>query len=188
MSIARPQAVVIGASAGALEALSAVLPELPRGFGLPVFVVVHLPPDKKSVLSSLFQAKCQIPVFEAEDKAPIGGGAIYFAPPNYHMLIEADRSLSLSTDEPVLFSRPAIDVLFESAADAYGAALVGVILTGANDDGARGLRAIADVSGIAVVQDPAQAFASAMPEAALAACPGARVSSLGEIAAFLQAL
>ena len=134
------EAIVIGASAGALEALSAILPALPEGFRLPVIVVVHVPPDKRSVLAELFQAKCRVSVREAEDKEPIVGGTVYFAPPDYHLLVEADEHLSLSSDEPVLFSRPSIDVLFESAADAYGPALIAIILTGANQDGAEGMR------------------------------------------------
>jgi two-component system chemotaxis response regulator CheB len=123
----QPQAVVIGASAGALEALTAILPSLPEHFPLPLMVVVHMPPDKPSVLADLFQAKCRIQVREAEDKEPLSGGTAYFAPPDYHLLVEADRCLSLSNDEPVLHSRPSIDVLFESAADAYGPALIGMM-------------------------------------------------------------
>src|ERR1700749_4111663 len=180
------EAVVIGASAGALEALSVLLPALPAGFGLPLIVVVHVPPDKRSMLAELFQAKCRIPVREAEDKEPISRGTVYFAPPDYHLLIEVEKSLSLSSDEPVLFSRPSIDVLFESAADAYGAALIAIILTGANQDGAKGMRAVAEAGGIALVQNPNGAFASAMPEAAIEMCPGARVMSLDAIAAYLQ--
>ena len=121
----KAEAVVIGASAGALEALSVILPSLPADYGLPVIIVVHVPPDKKSLLAELFQAKCGIEVREAEDKEPIRGGTAYFAPPDYHLLVETDKSLSLSDDEPVLFSRPSIDVLFESAADAYGPSLIG---------------------------------------------------------------
>ena len=102
----RPQAIVIGASAGALEALSVILPALPGNFDLPLIVVVHIPPDKRSVLAELFQAKSRIVVLEAEDKQPIRGGTAYFAPPNYHLLVEANGSLSLSSDEAVLFSRP----------------------------------------------------------------------------------
>ena len=180
------EAVVIGTSAGALEALSVVLPALPSDYALPVIVVVHVPPDKKSVLVELFRAKCRIEVCEAEDKEPIKGGTIYFAPPDYHLLVEKNKCLSLSSDEPVLFSRPSIDVLFESAADAYGPALVGVILSGANRDGANGSKAIAGTGGVVVVQSPEEAFSSAMPEAALAACPDARVLPLDEIAAFLR--
>ena len=181
-----PQAVVIGASAGALEALSAILPVLPADYPLPVLVVVHQPSDQKSVLAELFQAKCRLAVREAEDKEPIDGGTVYFAPPDYHLLVEPDRSLSLSIDEPVLFSRPSLDVLFESAADIYGPGLIAVILTGANPDGAKGLRTVAEAGGMAIVQNPAEAYARDMPKAALAECPEALILSLSEIAAYLQ--
>lgn len=180
------EAVVIGASAGALEALSAILPQLPATFTLPVMVVVHIPPDRSSILADLFRAKCRIPVAEAEDKEPIVPGTIYFAPPDYHLLIESNKCLALSSDEPVLFSRPSIDVLFETAADSYGAGLIAIILTGANHDGAKGLRAVIDAGGTALVQDPEGAFASAMPEAAIRLCPESRVSSLEQIATYLQ--
>jgi two-component system, chemotaxis family, protein-glutamate methylesterase/glutaminase len=186
--VGQAEAIVIGASAGALEALSVILPALPKGFTLPLIVVVHVPPDRRSVLTELFREKCRISVKEAEDKEPIEGGAVYFAPPDYHVLIEADKSLSLSSDEPVLFSRPSIDVLFESAADAYGPGLIGIILTGANQDGAKGLSAIVQAGGIALVQAPDSASASAMPEAAIKMCPSARVMALGAIAAYLQTL
>jgi len=186
MNGTRPQAIVIGASAGALEALSAILPALNTGFDLPVMIVVHIPPDKRSVLAELFQAKCRINVMEAEDKEPIRAGTAYFAPPDYHLLIEGNRTLALSSDEAVLFSRPSIDVLFESAADAYGPALIGIVLTGANQDGASGLRAIVDAGGKAIVQTPQGAFASAMPEAAIAMCPTAEILSLDAILSFLQ--
>ena len=185
MSVAA-EAIVIGASAGALDALSAILPALPRGFGLPVIVVVHVPPDKRSVLAELFQTKCQVSVREAEDKEPIVGGTVYFAPPDYHLLVETDKYLSLSSDEPVLFSRPSIDVLFESAADAYGPALIAIVLTGANHDGAKGMQAVVEAGGTALVQNPQGAFASAMPEAAIEMCPSASVLSLNAIAAYLQ--
>jgi two-component system chemotaxis response regulator CheB len=180
------RAIVVGASAGALEALSVVLPALPAEFPLPVFVVVHIPPDKRSVLADLFRAKCVLPVREAEDKEPILGGTIYFAPPDYHLLIDDEQTLSLSVEEPVLFSRPSIDVLFESAADVYGSDLIGLVLTGANHDGASGLRYIVEAGGVAVVQSPKVAFAAAMPEAAIAACPTAHVLSLTEITSFLK--
>jgi two-component system chemotaxis response regulator CheB len=180
------KAIVMGASAGALEALSVILPALPANFGLPVLIVVHVPPDKGSVLVDLFRHKCRIAVHEAEDKQPIRGGNIYFAPADYHLLVEKDGSVALSSDEPVLFSRPSIDVLFESAADAYGPELIGIVLTGANEDGANGIKAIADAGGSAIVQCPQAAFASAMPRAALAACPAAEVLSLEQIAARLQ--
>jgi two-component system, chemotaxis family, protein-glutamate methylesterase/glutaminase len=186
MSEIRPEAIVIGASAGALDALSRILPALPVDFRLPIMIVVHIPPDKRSVLAELFQVKCAMKVVEAEDKEPIDGGTIYFAPPDYHMLVEVDKTLSLSSDEPVLFSRPSIDVLFESAADAYGPTLLAIVLTGANQDGASGLQAVVQVGGAAIVQDPDNAFSSAMPEAAIKLCPSALVLSLDTIAEYLK--
>jgi two-component system chemotaxis response regulator CheB len=177
---------VIGASAGALDALSAILPGLPAAYPLPVMVVVHIPPDKESVLAGVVGAKALMRAKEAEDKEQIEPGVIYFAPPDYHLLVESGGYLSLSGDEPVLFSRPSVDVLFESAADAYGAGLIGIVLSGANNDGARGLKAVMDAGGTALVQRPDQAYAPAMPEAALAASPGAAAMSLDEIHAFLK--
>jgi two-component system chemotaxis response regulator CheB len=182
------EAVVIGASAGAIEVLSRILPELPDDYPLPILVVVHLPPDTDSLLSDLFVARCRLKVKEAEDKEPIAPGVIYFAPPNYHLLVESERILSLSTDEPELFSRPAINVLFESAADVYGKGLAGVILTGASEDGARGLRTVGEAGGVAVAQDPQEALVPDMPAAALKACPGARSMSAGEIVKLLARL
>ncbi|WBO23197.1 chemotaxis protein CheB [Sphingomonas abietis] len=180
-----PRAVVIGASAGALQALSQILPELPSDFPVPVLIVVHIPADRRNMLAPLFQAKCRMLVREAEDKEPAMAGTIYFAPPGYHLLAEADGTLSLSSDEEVLYSRPSVDVLFESAADAYGSNVIGIILTGANPDGAQGLRAIGEAGGSAIVEDPAGAYADTMPEEALKACPTAQVMTLGEIAAHL---
>ena len=181
-------AVVIGASAGAVEALSALLPSLPAQYPLPIIIVVHIPPDKKSALVDLFRIRCAMQVREAEDKEPISAATIYFAPPDYHLLIEMDKALSLSSDEPVLFSRPSIDVLFESAADAFGAGLAAIVLSGANQDGAKGLRAAVEAGGTAIIQDPDEAFASAMPMAAMAECPSAAILSLTEIAVYLQGL
>jgi len=184
----RVEAIVLGASAGAFEALSVVLPRLPAGYSLPLLVVVHSAPDRASHMAELFQAKCRIRVKEAEDKEPICAGTVYFAPPDYHLLVERDRRLSLSSEEPVLFCRPSIDVLFESAADAYGAGLTGIVLTGANNDGARGLAAVYSAGGVALVQHPDLAQVPTMPRAAFEACRGARAMSLEEIAAFLQSL
>ncbi len=167
----RPEAVVIGASAGGVEALSVILPALPADYPLPVMVVIHMLPDRRSVMAELFAQKCRVKVVEAEDKEAIEPGTVYFAPPDYHVLVETDRRLSLSSEEPVLYSRPAIDILFETAADAYGAALIGVVLTGANADGANGLKAIAAAGGMTLVQTPELAYADAMPRAALATAP-----------------
>jgi two-component system chemotaxis response regulator CheB len=182
------EAIVIGASAGAIQALSRILPALPADYPIPVLVVVHVPADHSDLLAPLFQAKCRVVVKEAEDKEPIRPGFVYFGPSDYHLLVEAERTVSLSSDEPVLYSRPSIDVLFESAADAYGEGLVGVILTGANEDGAEGLCAISAAGGVALAEDPAEAFAPAMPTAALARCAGARSMSLDAIAAYIVGL
>jgi two-component system chemotaxis response regulator CheB len=187
MTDAIKKAVVIGASAGAVEALLTILPRFPKNYPLPVFVVVHVPPDRRNVLVPLFEARCKIAVKEAEDKEPVSGSVVYFAPSDYHLLVEEDYSLSLSSDELVNHSRPAIDVLFESAADAYGEGLIGVILTGANQDGAAGLAAVARAGGITIVEDPAAAYSAAMPTAALAACPSATAMSIEAIASDLLA-
>lgn len=186
MSGLSPEAIVIGASAGALEALSVILPSLPKDFGPPIIIVVHIPPDKRSVLSELFRAKCQVQVREAEDKEPLEASTAYFAPPDYHLLVEGNGTLGLSSEEPVLFSRPSIDVLFESAADVYGSRLTAILLTGANQDGARGMLAVAEAGGELIIQDPGTAFAAAMPEAGLALCPDATVMSLGGISEYLR--
>jgi len=182
------RAVVIGASAGGVQALSRILPALPADYPLPVLIVVHVPPDRSNALVGLFQTKCRVQVKEAEDKEPALPGVVYFAPSDYHLLVEADGALSLSSDELVNHSRPSIDVLLESAADAYGPGLTGVILTGANDDGAAGLRAIANAGGRTVVEDPQAAFASAMPAAALRASPAAEVMTPEAITSFLLSL
>ncbi len=181
----RPEAVVIGASAGGVEALSQILPALPADYPLAVMVVIHMLPDRRSVMANLFAQKCAIRVVEAEDKETIEPRTVYFAPPDYHLLVETDRRLSLSSEEPVLFARPSIDVLFETAADAYGPALVGVVLTGANADGANGLRAIAEAGGVTLVQTPELAYADAMPRAALQTAPGSLSLTPPQIADYL---
>ncbi|MBW5412856.1 chemotaxis protein CheB [Pseudomonas sp. MAG002Y] len=161
------EAIVVGASAGWLQALSVLLVGLVETFRLPIVVVVHMPEDKDSKLAEIFRLRLEIDVKEADEKEPLHPGTLYFAPPGYHLLIEQDKTLSLSREERVHFSRPSIDVLFESAADVFGEHLCGVLLTGANEDGAAGLRAIHRAGGLTVVQDPAEAFVPTMPEAAL---------------------
>jgi len=186
MNWPRLEAVAVGASAGALEALSVVLPGLPKDFPAPVLVVVHLPPDRKSLMAGLLRDRCRLTVREAEDKESVEPGTVHLAPPDYHLMVEPDGRLSLSSEEPVLFSRPSIDVLFETAAETYGPGLAGVILSGANSDGARGLRAVMDAGGAGLVQRPETALAATMPTSALAACPRALALSLEEIAAALR--
>ncbi|WP_434570043.1 chemotaxis protein CheB [Pseudomonas sp. Z3-6] len=162
------EAIVVGASAGGVEALLRVFGHLRKGFGVPVLVVLHLPDERDSQLASVFGHRLAVPVEEARDKQDIAPGTLYVATPGYHLSVEADRSLSLSLEAPVHHSRPSIDVLFESAADVYGETLLAVVLTGANDDGARGLARVKALGGITVVQDPVEAQVSTMPEAALA--------------------
>lgn len=180
-----PRAVVMGASAGALEVLSMILPRLPAHFPLPIVVVVHLPPQRDSLLAQLLAAKCELKVVEAEDKDSLLPGTVYIAPPDYHVLIETDLSVSLSIEDEVLYSRPSINVLFESAADACGDALIGIVLSGANEDGAQGLKAIAEAGGITLVQQPETASSATMPRAALQRCPGAQVMDPDNIARYL---
>lgn len=163
----RIKAVVIGASAGGVDALMQILPGLPAGFGLPLVVVLHLPESRHSQLAKIFMRRTSLQVREAADKETLTPGTLYFAPPGYHLLVETDHSLSLSCEAHVHFSRPSIDVLMESAADAYGPGLAGILLTGANSDGARGLDKIGRQGGLTVVQDPAEAHMPAMPQAAI---------------------
>ncbi|MDD0974134.1 chemotaxis protein CheB [Pseudomonas fontis] len=162
------EAIVLGASAGGVSALLTVFAALPRDYPIPLLCVLHLPDDRHSQLAEVFSRRLHRPVREAQDKQHIEPGMIYVAGPGYHLSVERDRSVSLSQEERVHFSRPSIDFLFESAADAYGRGLVGVLLTGANEDGARGLARIQQCGGRTIVQDPAQAQVAVMPEAALA--------------------
>jgi two-component system chemotaxis response regulator CheB len=168
----RAELVVIGGSAGALEVLREVLRRLPEKYGSAIAIVVHLPPEGPNLLAEVLARPGAPPMKMAEDKEPIAPGTIYLAVPDYHLLVEAGRTFALSMDERVHFSRPAIDVLFESAAQAYGPALMGIILSGANADGAAGLKAIGDRGGIMVVQSLESSEMIAMPAAALEAAPG----------------
>ncbi|WP_394791969.1 chemotaxis protein CheB [Rhodoferax sp.] len=187
-SLQHIQAVVIGASAGGVEALLKLLPALPRGLAAAVFVVLHLPRESRSLLVEIFGPVCQLPVREALDKDRIAPGTIYFAPPDYHLLLDTGPQLALSVDEPVNFSRPSIDVLFETAADLYQERLMGVILTGSNDDGTAGLAAVRRGGGITVVQNPGTAVMSEMPAAALRGGPADYVLDLDEMADLLKTL
>jgi two-component system chemotaxis response regulator CheB len=160
-------AVVIGGSAGGLEAMMRMLSGLPAGFRLPLIALLHLPGGGDSKLADVFGARLAIPVEEAVDKTRIAPGTLYIAPGGYHLLVEQDCSLALSCEAPVHHSRPSIDVLMESAADVWGERLMGILLTGANDDGADGLARIGEMGGLTVVQDPEEAAMSTMPRAAI---------------------
>lgn len=162
-----PQAVVIGGSAGAFDVMRMIVSALPASLACPVIIVIHLPAHS-SGLAALFGHGTTLRVKQAEDKEPIEPGTIYIAPPSYHLLIESHRAFALSADPPVHFSRPAIDVLFETARDVYGAHLIGILLSGASDDGAAGLQEIHEGGGITIVQAPSSADTPIMPAAALA--------------------
>ena len=178
--------VVIGVSAGGLYALRTIMSGLPADFDLPIAVVQHRSKDSE-LLCELLQECAHLQVGEANDKEPILPGHVYVGPPDYHLLVEPGY-FSLSTDEPVRFSRPSVDVMFLSAADAYSPDVVGIVLTGANADGARGLRAIVDRGGYAVVQDPATAEVPVMPRAAIREVPTACVLPLDQIAPHLASI
>ncbi|MGH9140877.1 MAG: chemotaxis protein CheB [Vicinamibacterales bacterium] len=181
-------AIVIGTSAGGIEALSVLLPSLPAGLQAAVIIVLHLPRERPSLLVDIFAAKCALPVCEAEDKLAVERGTVYFAPPDYHLLMEEGPRLALSADEPVNYSRPSIDVLFESAADVYGPRLLAIILTGANEDGADGLEAVRRAGGVTVVQEPGNAQVPLMVESALKRGPVDRILTLPQIADLLRTL
>ena len=166
--LGRFKAVVIGASAGGVDALGKLLPRLPKTYPLPIIIVLHIPGDQPSLLAELFGSKTEMRVKDADEKEIISPGTIYFASPGYHLLVERDLTFSLSQEDPVQFARPSIDVMFESAADAFGSHLIGVLLTGANQDGAEGLNQIHQAGGLALVQDPATAQVRAMPDAGCA--------------------
>lgn len=161
------EAIVIGVSAGGLSILTEILGVLPADFKIPIFIVQHRSRDERSLLEEVIQVKCKIKIFQADEKFRPKAGAVYFAPPDYHLLIESDRSFSLSYDPPVNYSRPSIDVLFETAAEVYRTKLIGIILTGANHDGAKGISKIRQLGGVTIAQKPETAQYPYMPKAAI---------------------
>ena len=182
------KAIVIGASVGGMLALEKVLTKLSAEIPVPVFVVQHLSPDVGSYLKQHLARKSKLTVSEAEDKGVPAPGHVYLAPPNYHLLIEHDRTMSLTVDPKVNYSRPSVDVLFETAAEVYADKLIGVILTGANSDGAKGLAKIKRFGGMAIVQSPETAEADMMPRAAIEASDVDHILQLDEIGGFLNTL
>jgi len=182
------RAVVIGVSTGGVQALKKLLGPLPAEFTLPILIVQHIGPDAGSGLARLLDEYCVLRVKEADEQDEILPGTVYLAPANYHLLVERDGCLALSADPCVSFARPSVDVLFESAAEVFGPQLIGIVLTGANSDGSRGLKSIKQHGGIAIVQDPAGAEARQMPQAALAATRVDHVVDLDGMAALLQQL
>ena len=182
-----PSLVVIGASMGGLEALEVILGGLPKDFLLPVVIVQHRGKGSDDSLRALLQHRCALTVCEPEDKEELVSGRVYIAPADYHLLVEKG-SLALSTEAPVNHARPSVDLLFDSAADAYGSQVVGVILTGRGQDGARGALRVKQRGGFVIVQDPATAEARAMPDCAMAATKVNNILPLSEISAFLVSL
>jgi len=161
------RAIVIGASAGGMDAIKEILITLPRSFAAPVIIVQHLNSHSNGYIVKYLKELCKINVKEADEKEGILPGNVYIAPPNYHLLIEKDETLSLTVDNKENYSRPSIDVLFESAAEVYRYELIGIILTGANKDGSNGLRRIKELGGITMVQDPDTAEVYFMPKSAI---------------------
>ncbi|HZI41060.1 MAG TPA: chemotaxis protein CheB [Gemmatimonadaceae bacterium] len=179
--------VVVGTSWGGLNALRELVGQLPADFRIPTILVQHRHRQSDHLLSTFLQERTQLTVVEVEDKMPIEPRTLFVAPADYHLLIDRDV-FTLSTDPPVRYSRPSIDVTFYSTADAYGSAAIGVILTGANSDGSRGLRRIFDRGGVAMVQDPSTAESATMPSAAIRCVPEARVLPISRIASALSEL
>lgn len=182
------RAVVAGVSSGGVEALELVISALPADFPLPVMVVAHISPESGNGLALLLDEQCAIRVKEADEMEAAVAGTVYLAPPNYHLQVEKDGSLSLSVDPPVMFARPSVDVLFESAASVFGAGLIGVVMTGVGSDGSHGLRRIRDAGGVTVVQEPAGAIADGMPRSAIDAASPDYIVPLQQIAPLLVRL
>ncbi len=180
-TLVQPGIIVVGASAGGLRALEMVLGGLPRGFPVPIVAVQHRSRESSDAYADILGRSVKLPVREIEDDDALRAPGVYLAPPDYHVLIEPGRMV-LSVDDPVSYSRPSIDVLFESAADVYGAKVLGVLLTGANHDGAKGLSRIKQAGGYVIVQDPRTAESPEMPAAGIAAAPVDQVLALEDIA------
>lgn len=178
-------AVVIGASAGGMHTINKLLSKLPENFLLPIIIVQHIAPTSDNYLVEFLNKNTKVIVKEVDEKEIVKKGVVYLAPPNYHILIEEDFSISLSADEKVNYSRPSIDVLFLSASDAFKEKLIGVILTGANDDGAKGLLDIKRNGGLTIVQDPLDAETSLMPLAAIKTAEPQYILKVNEISKLL---
>ena len=179
--------IVVGASWGGMRAIARVLEALPKGFEIPIVIAQHRASSGQALLENVLGRTCALEVVAAHDKDPLLSGRVYVAPGDYHVLVEPGH-VALSTEERVQFSRPSIDVLFESAAVAYGERVVAVLLTGANEDGAEGLARIAAAGGFTVVQDPTTADRGEMPRAAIARGAARRVLDLERIGPFLAGL
>lgn len=182
------EAIVMGTSAGGFSALSMLLADIPARYPIPIVVVQHRSKTSRELFEEVLQAKCRIKIKQAEEKETITNSVVYIAPPDYHLLIESNKTLSLSSEAPVRFSRPSIDVLFETAAIAYGNKVIGIILTGANDDGALGISAIGKRGGLTIAQNPQEAEHPFMVQASIATKKIKYIWSLATIRNFLLKL
>lgn len=180
------EAVVIGASAGGLKALQIVFSNVDKKFNIPVMIVQHLHPESDDYFAQLLNEYGPLKFKEADDKEKIQKATAYLAPANYHLLVSVDRTLALNVDEKVNYCRPSIDILFESASGVYGKSLIGIILTGSNDDGAAGLEMIKKCGGLTIVQDPSTAEMDAMPLAAIKRIKVDHILSLEKIGKLLS--
>ncbi len=187
-SMQKYNAIVIGTSAGGKDALTKLLTALPENFSIPVIIVLHLHPGQTGYHIECLNNRCALTVKEANEKESIEPGNIYFAPPDYHLLIEENKTFSLSVDKKVNYSRPSINVLFESAADVFSSALTGIVLTGANNDGADGMCSIKEAGGMTICQEPSDAEYPFMPQAAIDAVKMDYILPLGRIADLLKTL
>ncbi len=179
------KAIVIGSSAGGLNALRTILTMLGSDFKIPIIIVQHTSPSSDNYITKYLNELCSLTVKEADEKEIIKHRHVYFAPPNFHLLIEENQTFSLSIDERVNFARPSIDVLFDTATYTYGKQLIGIILTGANHDGAQGMKKIKQAGGLCIVQDPKSAEVDSMPLSAIHAAKVDHILSLSEIANLL---
>jgi len=177
----RYEAIVMGVSSGGMSAMKIMLPIFPKNFSIPVIIVQHIGARAVNEWIKLLHNKCRIHIKEADEKELIEPGNVYIAPANYHLLIEKDRTFSLTIDERVNYARPAIDVLFESAAETYGKSLIGIVLTGSNHDGTAGIKRIQECGGLTIVEDPATAQSAFMPASAISAIQPDYILPLKEI-------
>jgi two-component system chemotaxis response regulator CheB len=180
------RAIVIGASNGGLHALSIILARIPKDYSIPIIIVQHRHKDERDLLETILQQRCEINIKQADEKEKIIGACVYVAPPDYHLMIETDETFSLSIDTFVRHSRPSIDVLFESAAQVYRDELIGIILTGSNDDGANGIKCIHQYGGATIAQHPDEAKDPSMPVASIRTGAVRQILSLREIYEFLN--
>jgi len=175
------EAIVIGVSSGGMNALKFIFATLPAGFSIPIIIVQHVSPRSDNEWIKVLNENSNLTIKEADEKEKIEQGNVYIAPANYHLLIEEDKTFSLTIDERVNYARPSIDVLFETAAEAYKNKLIGMVLTGSNNDGTLGIKRIKECGGLAIIQDPVTAESSYMPASAIAAIDPDYILSLEEI-------